>query len=302
MGDETRHTCGSIRLLDGRRLVFTISGPRDGRPVIYCHGAIGTPIGRSLDLDAIAARLGIRYIAVSRPGIGGSDRAAGRRVVDFAADLRQLVDALGFDRFDLAGVSAGGPYALAIAHELRGRVHRVAICSSLSPLCAPARTPGMARRIRVALGALARAPGPCGAVGDAALPIIRRHPEVLTRVIAAHAARSERSTLSLPDERDAASESFLDAAVDGVRGMIDDYLSYSRDWGFSVDEVDAHVDLWHGAQDPLVPLEHALQLAVTLPRCRMFFDPAEGHHFFRRRLEEILAVLVGRQQRPAVVG
>ena len=30
-------------------------------------------------------------------------------------------------------------------------------------------------------------------------------------------------------------------------------------------------------------------------RCRVFFDPDEGHHFFRRRLREILGVLVGRK-------
>lgn len=293
-GDITQ-TCGSIRLLDGRRLVFSASGPLDGRPVIYCHGAIGTPLGGSVDLDAITARLRIRYVAVSRPGIGGSDRAPGRRVVDFAADVRQLADALGLERFDLAGVSAGGPYALAVAHALPGRVRRVAICSSLSPLCPPALTPGLSRRIRIALSALARAPRACGTVGDTALPLIRRHPELVTRVIAAHAARSERAQLAAAVERRAASESFFDAAADGVRGMIDDYLAYSRAWGFAVEGVEADVDLWHGAKDPLVPLEHALQLAIALPHCRMLFDPAEGHHFFRRRLEEILAALVGRE-------
>jgi pimeloyl-ACP methyl ester carboxylesterase len=218
MRAETRHTCGCIRLADGRRLVFTVSGPPDGRPVIYCHGAIGTPLGRSVDMDAIASRLEIRYIAVSRPGIGGSDRASGRRVVDFAADVRQLADALKLERFDVAGVSAGGPYALAIAHALGGRVGRVALCSALSPLCAPAQTPGLARRIRVGLNVLARAPGACGTVGNAALPVIRRRPELLTRVIAAHAARSERATLAQAGERRAASESFLDAAAGGVRG------------------------------------------------------------------------------------
>ena len=56
--------------------------------------------------------------------------------------------------------------------------------------------------------------------------------------------------------------------------------------------------LWHGLEDPLVPIEHALQLAATLPGCRVFLDPDEGHHFFRRRLAEILAVLVGRLQDP----
>ena len=44
--------------------------------------------------------------------------------------------------------------------------------------------------------------------------------------------------------------------------------------------------MWHGGRDPLVPIEHPLQLAVSLPACRIFVDPDEGHHFFRRRLEE----------------
>jgi hypothetical protein len=48
--------------------------------------------------------------------------------------------------------------------------------------------------------------------------------------------------------------------------------------------------------DPLVPIEHALQLAAALPNCHVFFDADEGHHFFRRRLREILTVLVGQAE------
>jgi pimeloyl-ACP methyl ester carboxylesterase len=262
--------------------------------VIYCHGAIGTPLGGSVDLDTITWDLGVRHIAVSRPGIGGSDPCLGRTVLDFAADVRELAGFLGLERFDVIGVSAGGPYALAIAHELPARVRRVAVCSSLSPLCPPHRTPGMERRIRLALGLLSRSPGLCAEIGDAVLPVIRRHPMLLSRVIAAHAAPEERARLAEPGERSAASTSFLDAAGDGVRGMIDDYLTYSRGWGFPVASVRPEVHLWHGLNDPLVPSEHAFQLAATLQSCRVFFDADEGHHFFRRRLAEILAVLVGR--------
>ena len=75
--------------------------------------------------------------------------------------------------------------------------------------------------------------------------------------------------------------------------MIDDYVVACSDWGFSPAEVEAEVHLWHGVRDPLVPIEHALQLAITLRRCRVFFDPDEGHHFFRSRLRTILAVLIG---------
>jgi pimeloyl-ACP methyl ester carboxylesterase len=282
-----------LQLADGRRLAYTETGPRHGRPVIYSHGAIGSPIGRSVDLEQMTDELGVRYIAPNRPGVGGSAPAPERTVLDFAADIASLADALELERFDVVGVSAGGPYALAIAHQLPGRVDRLAICSSLSPLCVPHRTPGMERRIRAALALLARFPDGCTALGDTVVPVIRRHPRLLSRVISAHAAPTERARLARADERAAASASFLDAAEHGVGGMIEDYLTYCRPWGFDVAEVGTEVQLWHGLADPLVPPEHALQLAVSLPNCRVFLDPDEGHHFFRSRLGKILAVLTG---------
>jgi pimeloyl-ACP methyl ester carboxylesterase len=286
------HRAASLRLADGRRLRLVETGPRDGFPVLYCHGAIGTPVGRSVDLEELAARLHLRYIAVNRPGIGGSDHAPGRTVISFAADIEQLADALGLQRFSVVGVSAGGPYALAIGSALRDRVRNVAVCSSLSPLSAPHRTPGMGWRIRLGLSMLAVAPGACTALGDAILPVIRRHPELLHRVIAAHAAPEERERLELPGEREAASSSFLDATAYGVRGMIEDYVTYSGPWGFPTASVTPPVHVWHGAKDPLVPVEHALQLAAGLPQCRLFVAADEGHHFFRRPLGDILDTLL----------
>ena len=299
----TRHMSfriDSLRLRDGRRLSYSETGSPLGIPVIYCHGAIGTPIERSVDLEVMAQTLGVRYLAISRPGFGRSDPAPGRSVLDFAGDVSELADALGLERFAVAGVSAGGPYALALGHALAERVVRVAVCSSLSPFCAPHHTPGMERRIRLGLTLLARAPGPCADVGDRLVALIRRHPELLSRVIAAHAAPCERAYVMADGERRAAATSFLDAASAGVRGMIDDYLSCVRPWGFDVSDVDREVHLWHGLSDPLVPIEHALQLVVALPRCRPFLDPDEGHHFFRRRLAEIVATLVGRRERIAL--
>jgi pimeloyl-ACP methyl ester carboxylesterase len=282
----------SVRLRDGRHLVYCESGPSDGVPVVYCHGAIGTPLGRPVDLDVLTAQLGVRYVAISRPGVGGSDRSPGRRVVDFADDVAQLMDALALPKFALVGVSAGGPYALAVARKLPHRVIRVALCSSLSPFCRPHETPQLPRRIRLGLSLLARAPGTCAVAGTAVVPVIRRRPELLSRIIQAHAAEQERPRLRQPEERAAACASFLDAASGGVRGMIEDYLTYSDEWGFAVGDVQAEVHLWHGLCDLLVPLEHALQLSIAIPRCRVFLDQEEGHHFFRRRLREILGTLV----------
>jgi pimeloyl-ACP methyl ester carboxylesterase len=218
-------------------------------------------------------------------------------MLDFAADIEELADALSLPAFDLIGVSAGGPYALAAAHAMPERVRRVAICSSLSPLCAPHETRGLALRNRIALSLLANAPELCVALGDAALPIVRRNPGLLSRVIAAGASRDERPALREGAERLAAGASFLDAASGGVGGMVEDYLICGRAWGFSPRAVSAEVQLWHGLADRLVRVDHALELAATLPRCEVFFDPDEGHHFFRRRFAEILARLVGARRR-----
>jgi pimeloyl-ACP methyl ester carboxylesterase len=289
-------------LRDGRSLCFSAIGPPTGWPVFYCHGAIGTPVETTVDLHEIVERVGVRYIAPSRPGVGDSDPQPGRTILDFADDIAALADHLGIDRFSLLGVSAGGPYALGIAHRLRARVDRIALCSALSPFCQPHRTPGLQRRIGLPLKALAAAPGLACTLGDTVLPLLGRHPRLITAVIAAHAAPCERARLESGIERGAASASFLDATRGGVSGLIEDYLTYAHGWGFDPAEVATEVQLWHGAGDPLVPVEHALQLAAALPYCRVFVDPDEGHHFFRSSLEPILAALVDREVRVSRAG
>ncbi|MGZ4299823.1 MAG: alpha/beta fold hydrolase, partial [Solirubrobacteraceae bacterium] len=134
---------GALPLSDGRLLTFVETGPLDGVPVIYCHGAIGSPLRDTVNLEPITERLNVRHIAVNRPGFGGADLVRGRTVMAFAEDLASLADALALGRFFLIGVSAGGPYTLAAAHRLGNRIVRAAVCSSLSPLCAPHRTPGL---------------------------------------------------------------------------------------------------------------------------------------------------------------
>jgi pimeloyl-ACP methyl ester carboxylesterase len=140
MPPHATNRSGALRLSDGRRLTFVETGPPDGAPAIYCHGALGSPLRDSVDLGPMTERLNLRHIAVNRPGFGGADLVRGRSITDFAHDLTALADALDLDRVYLVGVSAGGPYALAAAHALKDRVIRAAVCSSLSPLCAMRRT------------------------------------------------------------------------------------------------------------------------------------------------------------------
>lgn len=82
---------------------------------------------------------------------------------------------------------------------------------------------------------------------------------------------------------------FLAAAGGGVGAMVDDYLLCHRPWGLAPQDVRPLVQLWHGMQDPLVPVGEVLGLAAALPNVQAALDPDEGHFFYRRRLREILA-------------
>ena len=199
---------------------------------------------------------------------------------------------------DLPGLGESAP--VEDGFELEAVTGRLARALAARQVSAPFDLvgPGMPLRIRVGLAALAALPRTARCLGDALLPVLHRHPGILHRVISAHAAPTERERLAEPGERHAAGSSFPGATAYGVGGMIEDYLTYSRGWGFSPEEVEPEVQVWHGGLDPLVPIEHALQLAVSLPACRIFVDPDEGHHFFRRRLEEIMTVLFNPDRGP----
>jgi pimeloyl-ACP methyl ester carboxylesterase len=124
---------GAVRLRDGRRLSFRAVGSPDGFPVLYMHGAIGSPRWHSAELDAAVASLGIRCLAVDRPGFAGSDPCPARTVADSGADVEDLADALGLSRFAVIGVSAGAPFALATGWALPERVVAVGAASPLAP-------------------------------------------------------------------------------------------------------------------------------------------------------------------------
>jgi pimeloyl-ACP methyl ester carboxylesterase len=78
----------------------------------------------------------------------------------------------------------------------------------------------------------------------------------------------------------------------GTTVMAADLLQYSRPWGFGLDEVATTVHLWHGEQDPSVPITVARQMAASLPHCQAHFG-AGGHLMACDHAGEILTALAG---------
>jgi pimeloyl-ACP methyl ester carboxylesterase len=241
------------RLRDGRAVTFSATGPEDGFPVVYCHGAIGSPRWCTPELEALTERAGIRYLVVNRPGFSGSDPSPGRTVADFARDLGELMSSLGHRRFSVVGVSAGAPYALACGWALADRLAGLAAVSPLGPPDAVAGASSLRYRV---------APAP-----------------LRTALLGPWLAQLCLRGLRL-------------AGDTAPQAMIDDYLVCRRNWGFHPSEVRSPVTVWHARGDRLVPLAHTLSLAAAIPGCSTRVDPRGGHFFYSRRIADIVGALV----------
>jgi len=110
-----------VRLRDGRVLAYEEYGISTGFPVLSFHGGLSSRLDAAPAHEAAVAK-GIRLISPDRPGMGLSTYQHGRRLTDWPADVAQLTDALGIERFAVMGWSAGGPYAAVCAAKMDGRV------------------------------------------------------------------------------------------------------------------------------------------------------------------------------------
>lgn len=280
-----------LELPGGRRLGYAWHGPRDGRPVVYLHGAVGTPLRPDPAMLDTLVRRHVRLLLPSRPGFGRSDVAPGRRVADWPGDLLALADALRLERFSLIGVSAGGPYALACARELPAeRLRRTLVTGCVAPvLGAGAAAPGslVLRGGRAAL----RRPDLARRVGDRLATLVQRHPGLLGASLAWRASAADRRLLDA-GERAQIVQAALEATERGIGPFLDDLGLVLRPWGFEPESVAGEVLLVHGGQDATVPPAHARDLARRLPRGSLRLLAGEGHFFFRARFGELLGLLL----------
>src|SRR3954470_3556076 len=111
--------------VDGVRLRTSVRG--NGPPMLLITG-----LGASLDLAKpfereLTAR-GVQAIAFDAPGIGQSTRyPRPRRMPAVARTVERMLDALGYDRVDVLGVSLGGVVAQQLAHQAPARVRRLVL-------------------------------------------------------------------------------------------------------------------------------------------------------------------------------
>lgn len=282
-------TAQRIRLADGRFLGYAEFGDPAGQPIFFFHGWIGSRLDFRPN-DEAARVAGLRVVAVDRPGCGLSDFMAGRTLLDWPDDVRELADQLGIDRFALIGHSFGGPYVAACALKLAARVTRVGIVAGIAPLVRPGATTGMASLVRANLWLAGHASVLARPFVVVMGRVVRR-PEVVAKSALANLPPKEIELLSRP-EFAGFTEGYSEMYRAGSRGPYWDAVTFARPWGFRLEDVRPHVELWYGEADTNVPIQMGEYYDAALPDSRLTRYPGEGHFIFYSRAAEILATLV----------
>ncbi len=283
---------GSIRLPDGRRLGYAEYGDPTGPLVLWFHGTPGARRQLPLVGRKAATQLGLRVVCVERPGVGDSTDHLFASVRDWSDDIALVADCLGRDRFMVAGLSGGGPYAFACAHDLPARVVAVGVLGSVIPtvddeelaegLVALARDWNNTIR-------LVRYPVGLGltALVRLATPAARLAVEGFARLLPA----GDRRVLTQPDIQ----SMFVDDIVHGTarqcRAALNDLILFGRPWGFHLADVRVPVYWWHGDADPFVPVDQAYRAASLLSDISFTVRPGESHLGEFAAVDQVLTTL-----------
>lgn len=273
---------------DGRKLVWSEHGDPGGHPVFWCHGGLSCRVDAELMAGALDG-LGVRLIAMDRPGIGESDRQPGRTVADWPLDVAAVADDLNVDRFAVVGWSAGGPFALACAAALPARVTAVATIGGMAPVRSRAerRELGLAAD-RLLIPLAHRAPWLAALI---LAPARRAKPERLKARLLKSVPAPDRAVLEpLPAQQ--AVGYGIAALRHGTHGTVDDYRAFGGDWGFDLSGVRVPVRCWQGADDTLLPMTHARRLASALPTATLHVVPDAGHFLVVKHGAEVFQGLL----------
>jgi pimeloyl-ACP methyl ester carboxylesterase len=131
----TEASCQRVPLATGVTLNVASAGPEDGEPIIFLHGFPESHRTWRHQLAGLADRY--RLYAPDQRGFAASDKPRGVENYEtdkIVADLFALADALGLDRFTLAGHDWGGAAAWMAALSHPARLKRLVIVNAPHPL------------------------------------------------------------------------------------------------------------------------------------------------------------------------
>jgi pimeloyl-ACP methyl ester carboxylesterase len=280
---------------DGRRVAvhdLTPDAPAGAPVVLLCHAAPGSGVFDP-DPEATAAS-GIRLVSLDRPGYGGSDPVGDGAfaTVDGAAeDAAALLESAlePGAKAAVAGWSAGGRVALALAARRPDLVSRVAVIGTPAP---DEDVSWIPEENRAGIEALRGAPAAVvhEALGAAFGPVLAAlNGDARFGLVGIDDV--DGPVLAKPGVADRLRAMLDEALAQDGAGIVADIAGYTlQPWGFDPADVKASVLLGYGSADT-IGRAHGLWWQRALPDARLDVVTGAGHLVVVPLWESLLAFL-----------
>ena len=221
---------GNIAVGDDRQIGFAEFGDPQGRAIFWLHGTPGARRQIPMEARVYAEQRQIRLIGIDRPGIGSSTPYQYDTVFAFAEDLRTIADTLGIDKFEVIGLSGGGPYTLACAAAMSDRVVAAGVLGGVAPTSgSDAIGGGVSTLVKVAAPVIGVAGAPIRLAASGLIRLIRPVAEPALYAYARISPEADRRLLVRPEFK----AMFLDDLLNGSRKQLAapfaDVVVFARD-------------------------------------------------------------------------
>lgn len=251
-------------------------GAAGGRPLFHFHGQMSSRL-EALYLQQAAVELGIRMVALDRPGFGDSPPNIHSSLRHWPTAVASIADQLGIERFAVIGVSAGAKFALATVLGVRERISCAVLASSFGELSEPEAIGAATFRVRWAVGLYRYAPAVGDGASGAASFFMRHGIETILRAGRYLAPPTERRVLADPDVLRIAAQVLRASASQGSAGIAKEFRAIVAPWNLALDEIRVPVAMWHGESDVVAPIAMAQVLANRIPGAQLHRAANAGH-------------------------
>ena len=285
----------SVLLEDGRRLAYADFGDPKGKPVFYFHGFPGSRLEAKV-MHEKAEEVGLRLIAVDRPGFGLSDFQPKRRITDWPKDIEEMANILEIDTFSLFGFSTGASYALACALPLAERINLVLTISALGSVEFKHR--GIFTNHRIIFWVAKYLPF----LFKAFFWIIRcrqlqkeNKGERYFKLNFKNFSESDRILLKDSPILNTIAEAHCEAFREGLKGITHEAKLLGSPWGFDLGKIPKNLDifLFHGEEDKIAPVTSTKEIEELLLHCQATYFQNEGHMSLLANFEEEIFSSIG---------
>jgi pimeloyl-ACP methyl ester carboxylesterase len=272
-----------------RTIAADIDGDPAGTTVLLVHGTPDSRLARHPD-PTIAAGLGVRLIAVDRPGFGHSTADPAATPLGFAADLAALLDHFGVAEAPLLAWSAGTIWALGAAAAAPARVQSVTAVGGLVPFEAFAD-----REVRQAAGdtrmGMVETTEELGAelAAEMIAPLLVPDPATPAAALEHRSEAGDTALSAVPGADVHMAAAVCDAVRSGPAGLIRDVGVQLGPSGVDLGTIEVPARFVTGSDDAVCPPAFAHWYAAQLPCAEAEIVPGAGHGLLLTHWRDLLA-------------